>query len=159
MIQRWTYCFPTSLQPVQIYLDSPLDPFYVCFHFQWPVSCTRNIFTITEQPPTFSHVFGDRRSKQNFWRLFFKNCPWQHCHIFAYIKRTMPALLFQPLVSASCYFKISQWSLSANWQIWGYGSKMIIPPSGSSGDSEQGNVLVDRRFWGWMSLFLAAENL
>ena len=96
--------FPTSQQPVQIYLDSPLHPFFLhvrfasifnrqcpapetspsynitaastdipgftyasflstcscCFHFQWPVSCTRNIiFTITEWPLTFSHVFGD----------------------------------------------------------------------------------------------------
>ena len=128
MIQRWTYFFSTtSLQPVQIYLDSPLHPFFYmfvlllfsmesvlhqkhhlhyhgllmydvhktvpvhdakmnilfsyitaastdipgftlasflstcsfCFHFQWPVSCTRNVFTITERPLSFSHVFGD----------------------------------------------------------------------------------------------------
>ena len=32
MIQRWTYFFSTaSLQPVQIYMDSPLHPFFYMF--------------------------------------------------------------------------------------------------------------------------------
>ena len=57
-------------------LASFLSTCQFCFHFQWPVSCTRNIvFTITERPLTFTHVLGDRRSKQTFDVCFSKTVP------------------------------------------------------------------------------------
>ena len=63
----------------------------------------------------------------------------------------MPALLFQPHASASQPAVILKSANEMCPAIWGYGSKMIIPPSGGFGDSEQGNAPADWRFWGRMS--------
>ena len=68
MIKRWTNFFPTtSLQPAQIYLDSPLHLFFLrlfCFHFQWPVSCTRNIISNIAFLLSSMSITGHKRCRQ-----------------------------------------------------------------------------------------------
>ena len=55
----FSYITAASTDTPGFTLASFLSTCSFCFHFQWPVSCTRNVFTITQQPLTFSHVLGD----------------------------------------------------------------------------------------------------